>query len=402
MKHWRRWVPQLISLALTAQVVLGCGATAPASTPPPVSPSYVAPAPTSMLPSSSAPATTAVPSPSAAPTRRPTATDDLTLTPTDEEPGDHSRSPTDASATLGSLEQVDDYPLYTMRYYGAYSPEASSAEGPGWASTMASHAPACSLFAALGDAERRLYGRNFDWRYSPALLLFTDPPDGYASVSMVDIAYLIPGSEVHALTDLPVEAREPLLESPSWPFDGMNEHGLAVGMAAVPESEMPYDGNKETIDSLGVIREMLDHARNVGEAVAILERYNIVWDGGPALHYLIADASGQSMLVEFYAGEIVLVPGPAGKPWHLATNHLRTLIEEGEPSGCWRYDTIKRRLTAAKGSLPVRDALDLLADVAQENTQWSVVYDLSNGDVHVAMGQGYEEVHSLHLGRGNP
>jgi hypothetical protein len=384
MKHWRRWVPQLISLALTAQMMLGCRPAGPTPTPPPVSPSYVAPAPTS------APAATVVPSPSAAPTCTPTATDDPRLT------------PTDASATLRSLEQVDDYPLYTMRYYGAYSPEASSAEGAGWASTAASHPVACSLFAALGDAERRLYGRNFDWRYSPALLLFTDPPDGYASVSMVDIAYLIPGSEVHTLTDLPLEAREPLLESPFWPFDGMNEHGLAVGIAAVPESGMPYDSNRETIDSLGVIREMLDHARNVGEAVAILQRYNIVWDGGPALHYLIADASGQSTLVEFYAGEIVLVPGPAGKPWHLATNHLRTLIEEGEPSGCWRYDTIKRRLTAAKGSLVVGDALDLLADVAQENTQWSVVYDLSNGDVHVVMGQGYEEVHSLRLGRGSP
>ena len=34
------------------------------------------------------------------------------------------------------------------------------------------------------------YGRNFDWEFSPALLLFTDPPDGYASVSMVDLTFL--------------------------------------------------------------------------------------------------------------------------------------------------------------------------------------------------------------------
>lgn len=33
-----------------------------------------------------------------------------------------------------------------------------------------------SFFAALGDADHRLLGRNFDWRYSPARLLFTDPP----------------------------------------------------------------------------------------------------------------------------------------------------------------------------------------------------------------------------------
>ena len=50
-------------------------------------------------------------------------------------------------------------------------------------------APSSPRWAIPDD---RLFGRNFDWRYSPALLLFTDRPaaGGYASVSMVDIAYL--------------------------------------------------------------------------------------------------------------------------------------------------------------------------------------------------------------------
>jgi penicillin V acylase-like amidase (Ntn superfamily) len=33
------------------------------------------------------------------------------------------------------------------------------------------------------------------------------------------------------------------LQAPYLPFDGMNEHGLAIGMAAVPESTMPHDAN---------------------------------------------------------------------------------------------------------------------------------------------------------------
>jgi hypothetical protein len=324
--------------------------------------------------------------------------DDLSLTPTAQEPGDPSRLRTDASATLGSLEQVDPYPLYAMRYYGPYAGRASSLEKARWAPTpLTQPAWACSLFASLGDGEKHLYGRNFDWRYSPGLLLFTDPPDGYASVSMVDIAYLLPASDVQMLIDLPLEAREPLLEAPFWPFDGMNEHGLVVGMAAVPESEMPHDANRGTIDSLGVIREMLDHARDVEEAIGILGSYNISWDGGPALHYLIADAAGRSALVEFHAGEMVLIASPGGKPWHVATNHLRSTIDEDAPSGCWRYDAIRRRLAAAEGSLAISEALDLLAEVAQENTQWSVVYVLSAGRVHVAMGQAYENEHVFSL-----
>jgi hypothetical protein len=328
--------------------------------------------------------------PSAAWTPSPTATD--------PDDGAAQRSLTDVSATLGSLQKVDDYPLYTMRYYGPYTQTAASLEVAEEATRRPAYRGwACSLFAALGDGRRRVYGRNFDWRYSPALLLFTDPPDGYASVSMVDLAYLVDPADILRLTDLALEDRKALLDAPFWPFDGMNEHGLVIGMAAVPESEMPHKTGRETIDSLGIIREMLDHARDASQAVTILGQYSITWDGGPPLHYLIADASGQSMLVEFYNGEMVLIPSPGRAPWHVATNHLRAPLDDDSSSGCWRYETIHSRLAAAGGSMTIGDAADLLADVAQENTQWSVVYDLSRRSVHVAMGRAYQALHTFHL-----
>ena len=388
MEGWRKWVLPLVALALTAQSAIGCRADGPTSVPPP----------TAVSTAESDSTHRAVATPSAGPTAEPTATSAPSPSPTAERHADGRQSQADESATLSSLQQVDAYPLYTMRYYGPYTGRASSLERVRFAPTSVTQpAWGCSLFAALGDGENRRYGRNFDWQYSPALLLFTDPPEGYASVSMVDIGYLVPASEVQDLMNLPLAAREPLLAAPFWPFDGMNEHGLVVGMAAVPAEEIPYDADRETIDSLGVIREMLDHARDVEEAIAVAERYNIAWDGGPALHYLIADAAGRSVLVEFYAGEMALIPSPGGKAWHLATNHLRSRVDAGEPSGCWRYDAIERRLAAAEGALAISDALELLAEVAQENTQWSVVYDLSAGGVHVAMGQAYENQHVFRL-----
>jgi hypothetical protein len=116
-------------------------------------------------------------SPQVAPTSLPTPFSDSTLTPSEAE-----------TATLLSLEQVDDYPLYTMRYFGTYTGRAASnADGltdlsqptvvP--APTNCRAAWGCSLFAALGDEGNRLLGRNFDWNFSPALLLFTDPADGH-------------------------------------------------------------------------------------------------------------------------------------------------------------------------------------------------------------------------------
>ena len=259
----------------------------------------------------------------------------------------------DEIATLNSLEKVDDYPLYTMRFQGAYDQyrnRASASTTPEWT---------CSLFAAMGNSQDMLYGRNFDWEYSPALLLFTDPPDGYASVSMVDIGYLVGEDQVKSLADLPLTERTALLVAPFWPFDGMNEHGLVVGMAAVPESEMPRDPDKETIGSLMLIREMLDHARDVDEAVDIIESYNIAWSGGPALHYLIADASGRAVLVEFRKGEMIIIPHE--EPYHLATNHLRTTAS-GD-GGCWRYATLDERLIETQGRLALQEAVDLLEGV---------------------------------------
>ena len=297
----------------------------------------------------------------------------------------------DAFKTLSSLEKVDDYPLYVMHYIGGYDSPATA------------HLPddttfACSLFAALGDEDNLLYGRNFDWAYSPALLLYTDPPNGYASVSMVNLAFSDYNTDnFRNILEMTVPERAPLLETPYIPSDGMNEFGLTIGMAAVNESVAAYDSSKPTIYSLAIIREILDHARTTDEAVAIFSKYNLAFTGGPPIHYLIADHRGRSLLIEYVDGEMVVLPNEHA--WHLATNHLvATGINAGGSSG-WRYDIMEERLTTASGSLSPADAMELLKDVSQRfnGTQWSVVYGISTGSVSVAMARNYDDVHHFHL-----
>jgi hypothetical protein len=298
---------------------------------------------------------------------------------------------TDEVASLDSLARLDAYPLFTMHLYGA-GRESSSL--PAVIRTEPS-VWACSLFAALGDADHRLFGRNFDWSYSPALLLFNHPDDGYDSVSMVDLAYFFDAAEVRGLVDASLKDRRALLETPGWPFDGLNEAGLAVGMAAVPESPLPRDPSLPTIGSLGIIREMLDHAGTVDEAVTLMRGYNVDMEGGPAIHYLIADAAGRAALVELFGGEVSVIPNEG--PWHLATNHYRTPLREGETGGCSRYAKLDTVLTATSGTLCVADALALLTDVDQSSTQWSIVYDMSAREIHVSMGRAYAQVHNVAL-----
>lgn len=318
----------------------------------------------------------------------------------------------DEIATLESLEKLDDYPLYSMRYVGDYpQPILSNAETQvigadypvdrsvrldGWG---------CSLFAALGNPERRLYGRNFDWRFSPALLLFTDPSDGYASVSIVDIEYLGFKDDAEEyfrrakdLLELPLNELQSLLEAPALPFDGMNEKGIGVAMAAVPPGEMRPDPDKQTIDQLGVMREILDHASTLDEAVDILSSYNIDMGSVP-LHYLVASASGEAALVEFYEGKMKVFRNE--NPWHLATNFLvaatggETAEEYFRQGQCYRYDRISQRMQETGGKLSLQEAFVLLEDVSQmdpqgqSSTQWSVVYDLTAGTVNIVMGREY-------------
>ena len=324
--------------------------------------------------------------------------------PTLSEVGVSTLTPNEAeTATLQSLEQVDDYPLYTMHYFGTYPGRARSSEPADLSQpTLASAQTSCpiswgcSLFAALGDEENRLFGRNFDWRFSPALLLFTDPADGYASVSMVDIEYLgFEGERSRNLTDLPLEERRALLEAPSLPFDGMNEKGLAVGMAAIPKEDMPYDPQKKTLDELEVIREILDHAGTVDDAIDILGNYNIDMGSVP-IHYLIASASGESAVVEFYKGEMVIFQNEA--PWQVATNFLLASANGNAQGQCWRYVLIEQRLNEHDGRLSSQDAFHLLEDVSQDITQWSIVYDMTNNKLEVVMGRDYSErIHTFQL-----
>ncbi|NIM96456.1 MAG: linear amide C-N hydrolase [Anaerolineales bacterium] len=303
----------------------------------------------------------------------------------------------DEARTLLSFKKVDDYPLYVMTFFGDYdyleylqeiresaSLEAESLE-PSWA---------CSVFSAAAAEGDLILGRNFDWYFHPALLLFADPPDGYASVSMVDLHYL--GFERDISPTLSDRLR--LLETPYFPFDGMNEHGLAVGMMAVSRAEYNNYPGKTTIGSLGAIRIMLDYAKDVDEAIALLQGYNIDF-GSPPLHYLIADSNGDSAILEFLDGEMHVIRD--SEPWQVSTNFLITTTHpEGSDAPCWRYRRAYEMLQEAEGSLTTMEGMHLLEEVSQSGgtaTIWSIIYDRDDGEILIAVDRNYQQLYDFDL-----
>lgn len=300
-------------------------------------------------------------------------------------------------SSLLTLRQVDNYPLYVMHLYEDYQFDDWVKTGTRadialpLASPPATGRWACTCFSAFGQPSQAILGRNFDWYNHPALLLFTHPPRGYDSVSMVDISYLGLGNGKLSWSD-----RLRLLDAPYWPFDGMNERGLAVGMMAIPSAQAGNDSRKVTIDSLAAIRVLLDKAQSVDEALSLLEAYNIDWGGGPPLHYLIADSGGDSAVVEFVDGEMKVLRNQ--QPWQVATNFvLSGHSPESALRQCDRYATAHEALERAQGQMSQEDAMALLKAVSQSNTIWSIVYDTKSGQIAVAMGHNYTQVHYFQL-----
>lgn len=297
--------------------------------------------------------------------------------------------------TLASLEKADDQPLYVMHYRGDYLLDVTTRYGIQWPIyrqiERLVNPDACTSFVAFGQPDDAVFARNFDWAHPSTLMLFTDPPGGYASVSMVDLYYL----GLNELQEIPWSRRATLLAAPYAIMDGMNECGVAISQNAVPRRPMRFQADRPTLISNQVMRVVLDRAASVDEALELIDDYNIVF---PVIgcHLHIADASGRSAVVEFTDGRIVVLRNTV--PWQVSTNFL--ISEErpvGARSGCRRYSHAYGRLQSVDGALAQDQAMQLLAATSQRHTVWSVVYNLSSGKVLIASGRDYRDIHEFHL-----
>ncbi len=297
--------------------------------------------------------------------------------------------------TLRSLQQIDPYPFYTMTFFGSYGFENYLQTGQYQRSSGASDSKNDSAFHctcfSVANESGTYFGRNFDWYHRPSMLLFTDSPKGYASASMVDLYYADRNysGDYESMTE-----RLPLLRTPYLTFDGMNEKGVAIGIMAVPHAEPPYDPGKVTIHDLSVVRLVLDYASSSDEAVALIGKYNVRFDG-VYLHYMIADRSGKSVIVEFVNGQMKVTRNTHN--YQVCTNFV---IEEAKPdlSGrCWRYDSAWVNLSTATNALSPALSMDLLQKVSQSTTKWSLVYNLTSGGILACVGREYGNLYNFSL-----
>lgn len=300
--------------------------------------------------------------------------------------------------TIYSLELVDEYPLYTMRYYGDYHLNFDPlVDGTKQSKGTNDLAIECSCILAKNEKGEPIFCRNLDNALSnhPITLLQTDAPGKNATLAMIDLFYLGFPKDKPPVKSLFGEQN--ILNAPRTTIDGVNEYGVAIAMLSVPEAKAPYDPNKLSTDEPGISRIILDRAKTVEDAINIISQYNIKFVWSP-MHFMVADADGNSAIIEFVNGELKTTRNQ--KPWQVCTNFV---VSEDiyDKAGEIRYDIAEDELTKKNGILSEEEAMKLLSHVSVDGTRWSIIYNLKTGKTDIVMARKYEESHTVQLEMNN-
>ena len=286
---------------------------------------------------------------------------------------------------------------------------------------------ACSAFTAQTQDGDRLFGRNYDFSKTNACIVFTEATEGrHATISTVDLQFL--GMDV----DQDVEGlmnKVTCLAAPYAPLDGVNDAGVSCGIFMSYQGEetiVPTDLNtdKPDITSTTLLRLILDYADNVEEAVEIASTYDLHDSAATSYHYMVADATGASVILEWVNGtdatdldgsarQLVVTyndddahigeaEGQSDYQW--ITNFI---IQPGyyddpaDQKGLDRYQKLYEQLSQTDGIVADEEAaMDILASVGRRNwsnddkntcTVHSAVYNLTDKSVLWVSNENYQD-----------
>jgi len=304
--------------------------------------------------------------------------------------GQTTRTGIDSVTTINSFKAVGDF--YKMDYTGDYNALLDEMDDLLTGGDLTPEKGfKCSLFSANGNLDNQIFGRNFDNPQNDVLLTRYNPPDGHSSLAftrMSDLGYSY-GTDYDQLS---YQQKLPLLHAAYFVPDGINEHGLAAGLASVDPVTYVIDPSKDTIFVTRLIREILDHAQTVEDATAIANSYNVFDNNINTIshHLLVASLSGESITLEFTNGEFQVVT--SDESWQVLTNiPVYNIPHEELMNYCWRYNSLYTELAENDGELSWSEGMDALETV-HINCPWSAIYDLNSIGIYVAGHNNFEDI----------
>ena len=245
---------------------------------------------------------------------------------------------------------------------------------------------ACTTFC-LTNKNEVLFGRNYDWGISDALVFVNKR--GVAKVATVGES---PNPAKWISKFGSVTFNQYGRENPT---GGMNEAGLVVEQMWLVETEYSNDGALPTLGSQEWIQYLLDTSATAEEAVRNAARVRILSD--VKVHYLVSDKAGNTAAIEFVSGKMVVHIGESLREAALTNDTYEksisykrgTALEKANSAGSLDRFTRAAQKTALFPKLrkqnqeAVEYAFEILSNVENKGvTQWSIVYDLSRGRIY--------------------
>ena len=181
------------------------------------------------------------------------------------------------------------------------------------------------------------------------------------------------------------------------PISGVNEKGLMVSLMWLDETRYPPADHRPVIGLLRWIQYHLDNHASVAEVVANAEAVRLTSQF--PVHYLFADASGDTAVIEFLNGKLVVYRGETLPVRALANSTYADSIAAFEaakrtgeiPTSQSSLDRFVRGAILVSGDGdPIARGFATLAAVASPGpasprvgtTRWSIVYDLGANEVY--------------------
>lgn len=288
---------------------------------------------------------------------------------------------------------------------------------------------ACSSFTATSESGDALFARNYDFAKTNTCLVFTEKNKGrHAAVSTVDLQFL--GMDVEKNVEGLMD-KVTCLAATYAPLDGINDAGVGCGIY------MTYQGGDETVPtnqdsdkpdftSTTLLRLILDYADDLEEAVEIASSYDLHDSANTSYHYMVADASGKSAILEWacetdasdndgskrelkvtYNDNDAHIGEMEGQTdYQVVTNFIiQPGYYDGSPAedkkGYDRYEKLYEELNRTNGIVKDEQAaMDILSTVGRRSwdnddsnscTVHSVVYNLTDKTVMWVSNENYDD-----------
>ena len=178
-------------------------------------------------------------------------------------------------------------------------------------------------------------------------------------------------------------------------FGGMNETGLVLSTMELLAGKFPEKDERSPLFIALWAQYVLDTCKSIDDVINVDKKVRIE-DNAPPQHYMISDAEGNCVVIEWLDGKSVIHSGeslPAKALSNSIYNRALAIYKRGGPHW-WESDrgkTNRRFARAAKRNIDFKTSGEpnaikyafetLTKKVAEPNTKWNIVYDIKQRQV---------------------